>query len=52
MKRFYGRLKKFRIDGLGWYWFFGVIDHFIEEIISWHIAKKGNRFAAMFTYSV
>lgn len=39
--------KKFRIDGLGWHWFFGVIDHFNEEIISWHIAKKGNRFAAM-----
>ena len=39
--------KKFWIDGLGWHWFFGVIDHFNDEIISWHIAKKGNRFAAM-----
>lgn len=39
--------KKFWIDGLGWHWFFGVIDHFNDEILSWHIAKKGNRFAAM-----
>ncbi len=39
--------KKFWIDGSGWHWFFGVIDHFNDEIISWHIAKKGNRFAAM-----
>mgnify|MGYP000853074173 FL=1 len=39
--------KKFWIDGAGWHWFFGVIDHFNDEIISWHIAKKGNRFAAM-----
>ena len=39
--------KKFWIEGLGWHWFFGVIDHFNDEIISWHIARKGNRFAAM-----
>jgi len=39
--------KKFFIDGIGWHWFFGVIEHFNDEILSWHIAKKGNRFAAM-----
>jgi putative transposase len=39
--------KKFWIEGSGWHWFFGVIDHFNDEIISWHIAKKGNRFAAI-----
>lgn len=39
--------KKFWVDGSGWHWFFGVVDHFNDEIISWHIAKKGNRFAAM-----
>ena len=39
--------KKFWIEGIGWHWFFGVIDHFNDEIISLHIAKKGNRFAAM-----
>jgi hypothetical protein len=35
--------KKFFIDGIGWHWFFGVIDHFNDEIILWHIVKKGNR---------
>lgn len=39
--------KKFRIDGSGRHWFFGVIDDFNNGIISWHIAKRGNRFAAM-----
>lgn len=39
--------KKFWIEGSGWHWFFGVIDHFNDEIHSWHIAKKGNRFAAL-----
>lgn len=39
--------KKFWIDREGWHWFFGVIDHFNDEIHSWHIAKKGNRFAAL-----
>lgn len=39
--------KKFWVDGLGWHWFFGVIDHCNDEILSWHMAKKGNRFAAL-----
>lgn len=39
--------KKFWIEGAGWHWFFCVIDHFNDEIHSWHIAKKGNRFAAL-----
>lgn len=39
--------KKFFAGQDGWCWFFGVIDHFNDEIISWHTAKKGNRFAAM-----
>jgi putative transposase len=39
--------KKFWIEGAGWHWFFGVIEHFNSEILSWHIAKKGNRFAAL-----
>jgi len=39
--------KKFWIEGSGWHWFFGVIDHFNDEIVSWHIARKGNRFAAI-----
>jgi transposase InsO family protein len=28
-------------------WFFGVIDHCNDEILGWHAAKIGNRFAAM-----
>lgn len=39
--------KKFFAGEDGWCWFFGVIDHFNDEILSWHTAKKGNRFAAM-----
>jgi transposase InsO family protein len=39
-KRFY-TLKE------GWCWFFGIIDHFNDEIIAWHASKSGNRFNAM-----
>lgn len=39
-KRFY-TLKE------GWCWFFGIIDHFNDEIIAWHANKSGNRFNAM-----
>lgn len=28
-------------------WFFGVIDHCHDEILAWHAAKVGNRFAAL-----
>ena len=39
--------KKFWAGKDGWCWFFGVIDHFNDEIISWNAAKKGNRFEAL-----
>lgn len=39
--------KKFWAGKDGWCWFFSVIDHFNDEIISWHIAKTGNRFEAL-----
>jgi putative transposase len=39
--------KKFFAGEDGWCWFFGVIEHFNDEILSWHTAKKGNRFAAL-----
>ncbi len=39
--------KKFYVEELGWCWFFGVIDHFNDQLLSWHICKKGDRFAAM-----
>ena len=39
--------KKFYTMQEGWCWFFGVIDHFNDEIMAWYSAKKGDRFAAM-----
>ena len=39
--------KKFYVDELGWCWFFGVIDHFNDELLAWHICKKGDRYAAL-----
>jgi putative transposase len=31
----------------GWCWFFGAIDHCTDEIVGWHVAKKGDRWAAL-----
>lgn len=31
----------------GWVWFFGIIEHWNAECMGWHIAKKGDRFAAL-----
>ena len=31
----------------GWCWFFGAIDHFCEDIVGWHVAKIGDRWAAL-----
>lgn len=31
----------------GWCWFFGAIDHYTDEIVGWHVAKKGDRWAAL-----
>lgn len=39
--------KKFWAGKDGWCWFFGVIDHFNDEIIAWHVARTGNRFEAL-----
>jgi putative transposase len=39
--------KKFYTLQEGWCWFFGVIDHFNDEMMAWHAAKKGDRYAAM-----
>jgi len=27
----------------GWCWFFGAIDHGIDEVVGWHAAKIGDR---------
>jgi transposase InsO family protein len=39
--------KRFFTLNEGWCWLFSVIDHCNDEIITWHTAKVGNRFAAM-----
>jgi len=39
--------KQFWTRHEGLCWFFGVIDHCHEEILSWHATKVGNRFAAL-----
>ena len=31
----------------GWCWFFGAIDHCVEDIVGWHMAKIGDRWAAL-----
>ena len=33
-------------EGFGWCWFFAAIDHHVDEIVSWHTAKLGGRWAA------
>jgi transposase InsO family protein len=38
--RFYTRCE-------GWCWFFGAIDHFVADVVGWHVAKKGDRWAAL-----
>jgi hypothetical protein len=31
----------------GWCWFFfGAVDHCVTDVVGWHVAKKGNRWAA------
>ena len=31
----------------GWSWFFGAIDHCASDVVGWHVAKKGDRWAAL-----
>jgi len=31
----------------GWCWFFGAIDHYTDEVMGWHVAKLGDRWAAL-----
>lgn len=31
----------------GWVWYFGVTDHWNSECLGWHVAKRGDRYAAM-----
>ena len=31
----------------GWCWFFVAVDHCITDVVGWHVAKKGDRWAAL-----
>jgi transposase InsO family protein len=31
----------------GWCWFFGAIDHYSDDVVGWHAAKIGDRWAAL-----
>lgn len=31
----------------GWCWFFGAIDHYCDDVVGWHGAKLGDRWAAL-----
>jgi putative transposase len=37
----------FYTDEDGWCWFFGAIDHCVDELVGWHTAKVGDRWAAL-----
>ena len=38
---------RFYTEGEGWCWFFGAIDHASDDIVGWHVAKLGDRWAAL-----
>jgi transposase InsO family protein len=38
---------RFYTDEAGWCWFFGAIDHCVDELVGWHTAKIGDRWAAL-----
>jgi putative transposase len=38
---------RFYTEREGWCWFFGAIDHGIDELLGWHVVKVGDRWAAL-----
>lgn len=38
---------RFYTEAEGWCWFFGAVDHGIAEVVGWHVAKIGDRWAAL-----
>jgi transposase InsO family protein len=38
---------RFYTEQEGWCWFFGAIDHHLDEVVGWHVAKLGDRWAAL-----
>jgi transposase InsO family protein len=38
---------RFYTEQDGWCWFFGAIDHHLDELLGWHAVKLGDRWAAL-----
>jgi putative transposase len=38
---------RFYTEQEGWCWFFGAVDHHLAEVVGWHSAKLGDRWAAL-----
>jgi transposase InsO family protein len=38
---------RFYTEQDGWCWFFGAIDHHLDEVVGWHTVKFGDRWAAL-----
>jgi len=38
---------RFYTERDGWCWFFGAIDHHLDELVGWHAVKLGDRWAAL-----
>jgi transposase InsO family protein len=38
---------RFYTEQDGWCWFFGAIDHYSDDVVGWHVAKIGDRWAAL-----
>ena len=38
---------RFYTEREGWCWFFGAIDHYTDELLGWHVVKRGDRWAAL-----
>ena len=38
---------RFYTEQESWCWFFGAIDHYSDDLVGWHVAKLGDRWAAL-----
>ena len=38
---------RFYTEQNGWSWFFGAIHHYSDDLVGWHVAKRGDRWAAL-----
>ena len=38
---------RFHTKDDGWCWFFVAVDHCVTDVVGWHVAKKGDRWAAL-----